>query len=140
MAVYTGRYAKVAFGTTAVGGQGKWSLDGITVDTLDTTAFGDTAKQFAMGLTDYGTLTFGGNYDYTDTGQNTLVSANINASKIANLRLYVDNTTYWVPDTTSVGAAGMYIQSVKITQDINGLGKIDVTAKLTGPLKLTSGT
>jgi hypothetical protein len=134
MAFKAGNNAKVTLGSNTVVGMGNWKLSGIAVDLLETTAFGDTAKQFITGLLDYGQVTFGGLYDPADTtGQNILQSANINNSKIANIRLYVDNTSYWTPNVTAVSAAGMLMQSFSIGMDKAGVGTIEFTGKCTGP-------
>lgn len=134
MAFKAGQNAKVTLGTATVVGMGNWKLNGITVDLLESTAFGDTAKQFMSGLVDYGTVSFGGLYDPADTtGQNILVSAMLNNSKVTNVRLYVDNTSYWTPNITAVSAAGMLVQSVPIGMDKSGLGTIEFSGKCTGP-------
>lgn len=134
MAFKTGSSAKVALGSNTVVGMGNWKLSGIVVDLLETTSFGDTAKQFVTGLLDYGEVSFGGLYDPADTtGQKVLESANINNSKIANIRLYVDNTSYWTPNVTTVSAAGVLMQSFSIGFDKSGLGTIEFTGKCTGP-------
>lgn len=134
MAFKAGNNAKVTLGSNTVVGMGNWKLSGITVDLLESTAFGDTAKQFLTGLLDYGGVTFGGLYDPSDTtGQAILLSANINNSKIANIRLYVDATSYWTPNVTSVSAAGMLMQSVSIGADKSGLATIEFSGKCTGP-------
>lgn len=140
MAFKSGHLGKVTLGATTVVGMGNWELPGITTDLLESTAFGDTAKQFMTGLLDYGPVNFGGLYDPADvTGQAVLVSANLNSSKVNVIRLYVDNTTYWTPDVTTVSAAGMYVQSTAIGLDKSGLATIKFTGKCTGPWVLTSG-
>jgi hypothetical protein len=134
MAFKAGNNAKVTLGANTVVGMGSWKLDGVSTDLLESTAFGDTAKQFMTGLLDYGTVTFGGLYDPADsTGQATLISANIANSKIANMRLYVDNTSYWTPNVTAVSAAGLYVQSWNIGADKSALASISFTGKCTGP-------
>lgn len=134
MAFKAGHNAKVTLGAGLVVGMGNWKLDGITVDLLESTAFGDTAKQYMTGLLDYGKVSFGGLYDPADTtGQNVLVSAMLNNSKIGNIRLYVDNTSYWTPNVTAVSAAGMLVQSIPIGMDKSGLGTIEISAQCTGP-------
>lgn len=134
MAFKAGYAAKVTLGSNTVVGMGNWKLNGITVDLLETTSFGDTAKQFVTGLLDYGTVSFGGLYDPADTtGQTVLVSAMLNNSKVGNIRLYVDNTSYWTPNVTQVSAAGMLVQSVPIGQDKSGLATIEFSGKCTGP-------
>lgn len=134
MAFKAGNNAKVTLGSTIVVGMGNWELNGITVDLLESTAFGDTAKQFMTGLLDYGTVNFGGLYDPADAnGQTVLVSALANNSKIGNIRLYVDANSYWTPNVTAVSAAGMLVQTVPIGMDKSGLGTIRFTGKCTGP-------
>jgi hypothetical protein len=134
MAFKSGHQAKVTLGANTVVGMGNWELPGISVDLLESTAFGDSAKQYMTGLLDYGNVNFGGLYDPADTtGQDILLSANKNSSKIANVRLYVDNTSYWTPNVTVVSAAGMLVQSVAIGMDKSGLGTIKFTGKCTGP-------
>ncbi len=129
-----GNHAKVTVNAITVVGMGNWKLNGITVDLLESTSFGDTAKQFLTGLIDYGTVTFGGLYDPGDTtGQSVLLSAQLNNSKIASLALYVDNTSYWTPNVTAVSAAGVLVQTVVIGVDKGGLATIEFTGKCTGP-------
>lgn len=137
MGFKAGNKAKVTLGSDTVVGMGNWKFNGITVDQLESTAFGDTAKQFMTGLMDYGQLSFGGLYDPADTtGQNILMSAQLNNSKIANLRLYVDNTSYWVANVTGDSDAGAYITSCSIGMDKSGLGTIEFSLKCTGPWTL----
>lgn len=134
MAFKAGKDAKVTLGSSTVVGMGNWKLNGITVDLLESTAFGDSAKQFMTGLLDYGTVEFGGLYDPADTtGQAILMSGLQNNSKIGTIRLYVDNTSYWTPNVTAVSAAGMLVQSCPIGTDKGGLATISFTGKCTGP-------
>jgi len=134
MSFKAGNNAKVTLGAATVVGMGNWSLPGISTDLLESTAFGDTAKQYLTGLLDYGDVNFGGLYDPSDsTGQAVLISANLNNSKISVIRLYVDNTSYWTPDTTTVTAAGMLVQTTAIGVDKSGLATITFSGKATGP-------
>lgn len=133
MAFKAGNLAKVTLGTVTVVGMGNWKLNGIAVDLLESTSFGDTAKQFMSGLLDYGTISFGGLYDPADTtGQAILLSAQLNNSKIGNIRLYVDASSYWTPNVTALSAAGILIQNVAIGTDKGGLATIEFSAKCTG--------
>lgn len=133
MAFKAGNNAKVTLGANTVLGMGNWRLDGITVDLLESTAFGDSAKQYMTGLLDYGTVSFGGLYDPADTtGQIALLSALTNNSRITNIRLYVDNTSYWTPDLTNDSSAGVILTSVPIGMDKSALGTIEFSGKCTG--------
>ena len=138
MAFVSGVNQKVALDATKVIGMGNWKMSGITVDLLESTSFGDTAKKFMTGLVDWGTVTFGGLYDVSNTGgQSTLISACLNNSKIANLRCYVNSVSYWVPNishSTDGSDAGVYIQSFNIGADKSGLATIEFTGKFTGPV------
>jgi hypothetical protein len=137
MAYKPGRAAKVTLGTNTVVGMGSWKLSGISVDQLDATAFGDTAKEFLMGLIDYGNIEFSGLYDPADsTGQTVLINALSGKTLVTNIRLYVDATSYWMPDITADAGAGMYVTSVPISFDKSGLGQISFTGKATGPWAL----
>ena len=130
-----GNNAKVTLAATTVLGMGNWKMSGITVDLLESTAFGDTAKQFITGLIDYGTVTFGGVYDVSNAGgQSTLISAMLNNSKIPNLHLFINSVSSWVPNVTGLSAAGVLITSVSIGQDKSGLGTIEFAGKYTGPV------
>jgi hypothetical protein len=134
MSFKAGNNAAVKLGSNIVVGMGNWKLNGITVDLLESTAFGDTAKSFMTGLLDYGTVEFGGLYDPADTtGQTILLSALANNSKVGNVRLHVDANSYWTPNVTLVSAAGMLVQSVPIGMDKSGLGTISFSGKCTGP-------
>jgi hypothetical protein len=139
-----GSGAKVTLGAGVVVGMGSWELPGISVDLLDSTSFGDTAKQSMTGMLDYGNVNFGGLYDPADvTGQNILLSANLNNSVVGNIRLYVDNTSYWTPNRTvasgGLSSSGMLVQSTAIGMDKSGLATIKFTGKCTGPWVLTAG-
>jgi hypothetical protein len=137
MAKKAGKNCKVTLGSDTVVGIGNWKLDGITVDLLESTEFGDDAKQFMTGLIDYGNASFGGLYDPADTtGQTVLINAMLNNSKVTNIRFYVDDTSYWCPNITSVSAAGLLVQSVPIGADKSSLMTIEFLGKCTGPWTL----
>ena len=134
MAFWSGVNQKVTLGTNTVVGMGNWKLTGITTDLLESTSFGDTAKQYMTGLLDYGEVSFGGLYDVADTtGQTMLLSALSANSKIGNIRLYVNSASYWTPNVTAVSASGMYVRSASIGADKSGLATIEFAARATGP-------
>lgn len=137
MGFAAGNSQKVAFGSVAVIGMGNWKLAGITVDLLESTSFGDTAKQFMTGLLDYGTASFGGLLDVSNSGgQSTLISALANNSKIgSSLRFYINSVSFWAADDVTVSAAGIYITGINIGADKSGLATIEFTGKCTGPFK-----
>jgi hypothetical protein len=142
MAVKVGKNASVKIGTSAVAEMGTWSLDGITNELLESTAFGDEFKEYVLGVGDYGGISFSGNFDMTDTnGQLLLDSALRNKAVLTSLRLYIDNTSFYIPNTnfTSSGGAtgaGILLQTIAIAFDKAGIGTISFTGKCTGPMML----
>lgn len=137
MGAKVGRLASVKLGTYKVAEMGVWSLNGINIDMLDSSEFGDEFRTYEMGMGDYGTLSFSGWWDMGDeNGQAVLDSAHRNKSKISEIRFYVDNTSYYTPDITNVTDAGILVQSMRIDFDKAGLGRIEFTAQCTGPMAL----
>ena len=132
MASKSGFAAKVTMGTYTIAGMGSWSMDGVSRETIEDTAFGDTVKKYVFGMMDGGSLTFEGNYDPSDsTGQTILDSACKNASLLGSgsIRLYIDNTSYWtVPSTGSL----LVTKANAISMEKNGLGKVSFSAKVSG--------
>lgn len=144
-----GKDAKVALGSNTITKMGTWSLDGIQAEEFDASAFGDTWKKFEYGMKDGGSITFNGHYDPTDTnGQQALQQANLYNSALTNLRLYIDNTSYFEPCQTTgyfspnltTGAptqlSDVKIKSLKIDADKSGLEKISFTGKVSGCMVL----
>jgi len=134
MSVKPGYLAKVALAGDTVAEMGQWSLSGLSRETLDSTAFGDTYKQFEVGLGDYGTISFQGNYDPTDTaGQVALNDACIAATQITDIRFYIDASSYWRP------AAGSYILLTKcnsVAADKSGIATVSFEGKVSGEMEL----
>lgn len=132
MASKSGFAAKVAMGTYTIAGMGTWSMDGLSRETIEDTAFGDTVKKYVFGFMDGGSLSFDGNYDPDNsTGQAILNSACINASVLGpgSIRLYIDNTSYW---TIASGGQLLVTKANAVTMEKSGLGKISFTAKVSG--------
>lgn len=144
-----GKDGKVTLGENTVAGMGTWSYDGITTEEFDTSAFGTEWKTFLYGMKDGGTVTFNGHYDPTDvTGQQALQQANLYNSALTNLRLYVDNTSYYEPcqstgyfsPTLTTGAptvpSSVAITAYNVGLDKSGLGTTSFTAKVSGLMVL----
>lgn len=132
MSSKSGFAAKVTMGTYTIAGMGSWSMDGLSRETIEDTAFGDTVKKYVFGFMDGGSLTFDGNYDPADsTGQAILNSACVNASALGSgsIRLYIDNTSYW---TVASNGQLLVTKANAISMEKNGLGKISFSAKVSG--------
>lgn len=145
MGFLRGSDAAVKLGENVVVGMGTWELPGITADLLDSTSFGDSAKQYMTGMLDYGNVNFGGLYDPADsTGQSALIAANAGNTLVTNIRLYVDNTAFWAPNLTvasgGLTSGGMLVQTVAIGMDKSGLATIKFTGKAVGPFKYYAST
>jgi hypothetical protein len=150
MAVKVGRDCKVTLGSHKIVGLGTWSMDGISADTIESTEFGEYWKKFEFGLNDGGNVTFSGFYDPADsTGQIALQAANLNKSDITNIRLYVDQTSYYEPCQTtryfgpgamSTGYETMKswvnVTSYNVKADKGGLMSSDFTCKVSGVMVL----
>ena len=132
MASKSGFAASVKLGTYTIAGMGTWSMDGVSRETIEDTAFGDSVKKYVFSFMDGGSLSFDGNYDPSDsTGQAILNSACVNASVLGSgsIRLYIDNTSYW---TVASGGSLLVTKANAITMDKNALGKISFSAKVSG--------
>ncbi len=143
MAIKVGKNASVKIGTNIVAEMGTWSLDGITNELLDSTAFGDEYKEYVLGVGDWGGISFNGSFDMTDTtGQLLLDSAHKNKTVLTSIRLYIDNTSYYTPNTNTttgsggIAGAGVLMQTIAISFDKAGIGTISFSAKCTGPMAL----
>jgi hypothetical protein len=125
---------------------GTWTIDGITTEEFDASAFGDEWKLYEYGMKDGGTISFNGHYVPTDTtGQDALLLANLYNSALTDIRLYINNTSYFEPcQSTGWFSPGAYstgmptvasnvrITTFNIGMDKSGLGTISFTGKVSG--------
>jgi hypothetical protein len=144
-----GKDCKVALGTGQVLGIGNWSIDGRTRAEIDDTEFGDEYTSYLLGVIDGGTIGFAGNFKPDDTtGQVALEEAFDADTEITNLRLYIDNTSYYEPCRTTgwlhpgkTTGARTTLSSVRITSepktvDKGGLIQVSFTARVNGSMVL----
>lgn len=149
MAFKKGKYCKVSLGSAKISGMGTWTLNGVNLAQLDETEFGDNWMHFSFGLGDGGTVDFNGHYDPADsTGQDALMQKNMNGADITDLKLYIDNTSYWEPCQTTgyfspnstsgndSEPSHVNITSFNIGMDKAGLGTISFSAKVSGCMVL----
>ena len=133
MATYNGREASVKIGTYTVAELGTWSLS-MTADEIDTTAFGSTWAKSDVGFKKW-SITFSGFWDPTDTnGQKVIEDAFQSGNLIDDIKLYIDNTSYWVPDTTTDSNAGGRVTNYSVGQSKAGVATIDITISGSGPI------
>lgn len=144
-----GKDCKVALGADTILGIGNWSQDGKTIAEIDDTEFGDQSTKYCFGIQDGGTISFAGNLKPDDDdGQNTLIEAFDQRTELTDLRLYIDETSYYVPCQTSgylnpsktTGAntvvSNVVIQSQPISVDKGALATISFTARVNGDMVL----
>lgn len=149
MSKKVGQYCKVALGSTKVLGMGTWTISGISADQIESSEFGDNWKTYEFGMKDGGTISFNGFFDPADvTGQNALRLANLNNTDITNLRLYVDNTSYFEPCQTTgyfspavtsgadTMASCINIVSLEVGADKSALITASFQAKVSGVMVL----
>lgn len=136
MTTYSGRNSAVKVGTYTVVGQGTWNMEGVTIDQIDTTAFGSTWKTYEAGMSDGGQITFDGYYDMSDsTGQTVLIAANQAGTHVTNLRFYIDNTSYYMADQTTVSSY-ILLTNYSIKADKSDIARVSFTAKVSGKMVL----
>lgn len=136
MAAKVGKDAMVALGTTQTLGMGTWTLAGVDTDIFEDTQFLDEYKTYKAGLKDSGTITFNGYYDPADsTGQDQLRTYWEDATELTSLRLYIDATSFWECDQTTV-TSHVNITSWDVSADKSGLMACSFTAKVSGLMVL----
>ena len=130
-----GRYASVKLGSNLVANLTNWSID-INMDDIDVTAFGSVWGKSMPGFQRW-TGTAEGHYDPADTnGQAVLQDDALSATKITDIRFYIDSTSYWTPDVTNDSDAGCYINTVSIRHDKAGVAAVTFNILGYGPLTL----
>lgn len=133
MTVLKGRDATVRIGTYVVAEQGNWKLT-LSAAEIDTTAFGSTWAKSEVGFKKW-SISFNGFYDKTDTtGQDILKSSYMAGSLITTLRLYVDNTSYWIPDVTTDSSCGGRVTTYDIGHDKGNVASVSFTVSGSGPI------
>ena len=138
---------KVTIGSSSVIGCGTWAFSGGSYAELDDTDFGDDDMITLRGLRTGGTVTFAGNYKKDDTtGQDAIRDAYWLKSDLTDLRFYVDDTSYYTPNSTTGAGGGLpaetMVSHIKIltepmpSADKNGLASISFDGKIEGAMRL----
>ena len=116
MGVYTGRNAKVTFGTTEIADCVEYTMR-IDNDLLREKVFGNNGwatTAGSAGLEASGSMS--GLINTADTdGQVYLENACISGTKVTNFRLYVNPTDYWASNTGADADAGVYFGNYEVT-------------------------
>jgi len=118
-----GRFASIKIGSALVQNMGRWTLD-IRSDEIDVSCFGTVWGKMMIGMQRW-TATLEGMYDPADTtGQLALQEAEIAATKLTDVRLYINTTSYWCPDVTGETNAGAFISGVSVSHDKAGVASV----------------
>jgi hypothetical protein len=139
--------AAVKIGANCILGIGTWNISGGSYAELDDTDFCDDDYNFLRGLRTGGSVTFTGNYKADDTqGQNLIRDAYWLKSDLTTIRFYVDDTSYYTPNSTTAAGGGLpagtmvsvirIMTEPNIAFDKNGLGTIDFEGKIEGAMRL----
>ena len=143
-----GRECKVTVGATnLVLGMGTWTISGGSYGELDDTEFGDDSEQILRGIRTGGEVTFSGNYKKDDTqGQDLIKTAFWAKSDLTDIRLWVDDTSYYTPNSTTLAGGGLPVNTPvshlkvmtepTVSADKNDLVKTDITLRLIGAMRL----
>jgi predicted secreted protein len=133
MSTYNGRNAQVLKGTYTIAELASWTLD-LSNDEIDTTAFGSTWKKSDVGMRGW-SLSVEGHADPSDTnGQGAIEAAWADGSLINDIKVYYDQTSYWVPDTTTDANAGGRVTAYQVGQAHDGVASISFTLSGSGPI------
>lgn len=133
MSTYNGREATVKKGTYTVAELASWDLD-LSNEEIDTTAFGSTWGKSDVGMRKW-SVTVNGFYDPSDSnGQNKIEEAWAGGTLINDIKMYVDNTSYWIPDVTTDSDAGARVTSYTIGQSKDGVASVSFGLSGSGPI------
>ena len=142
-----GQNCKVTIGANTIVGLGTWSFSGGSYAELDDTDFGDDDNRTLRGIRTGGTVSFSGRYKKDDTtGQDAIRDAFWGKTNVTDLRFYVDDTSYYAPNSTTAAGGGLpastMISHIKIltepniTVDQTALATIDFEGKIEGAMRL----
>ncbi len=128
-------------------GMGTWTISGGSYAELDDTDFDDDDTRMLRGLRTGGTVTFTGNYKKDDTtGQDKIRDAYWLKSDLTTLQFWVDDTSYYTPNSTTAAGGGLpaetMISHIKILTEPNitfekgALGTIEFEGQIEGAMRL----
>jgi len=126
------------FSTDAVGGSTPKVIDGVRsvsgvgsgkAAEIDTTSLASTAKEFRMGLQDFGTVTLNVNWNLDDVGQKALYDAmDAQLAQKFIMTLPATNPTA----TLNVWTATVYVLSMELEAGADSVAMGTVTLRVTG--------
>jgi len=138
---------KVTIGSNNILGMGTWTIGGGSVAELDDTEFGDDYADMVLGLITGGNVSFNGLYKKDDTqGQDLVRQAFFHRSDLTDIRFYVDDTSYYTPNSTTAAGGGLPanvpVSHINITAepqtsaDRSGLMQVSFSGRCVGAMRL----
>ena len=135
MSTYSGQNASVKIGSHLITEISSWSLD-IAGNEIPVNVFGNRWARNTAGLKNW-ECTITGFYDPSDSsGQGALISNFISGELVSEIRLYVDDTYYFSPDTPNDAGAGGRIVSFSPSQSSDGVSQINISLAGCGAIEL----
>lgn len=138
MSIYTGKDAKVTFGTTTILDMVDYSF-ALESPLVEEPVFGDEWNRVAgQGIKSAGGSMSGLMNTADTTGQVALENAVISGTLITDFRLYVNTTEYWASNTGADADAGVYFSNLNVTAAPADITKISVDFRFNGEVHRTS--
>jgi hypothetical protein len=142
-----GHEVKVTIGSNEIVGLGSWGFSGGSYVEHDDTDFGDDDNRILRGIRTGGTVSFSGSYKKDDTtGQDKIRDAYWLKSDLTDLRFYVDDTSYYTPNSTTAAGGGLPAETMvshikiltepSISADKGSLTSITFDGKVEGAMRL----
>lgn len=138
MAIYTGKDAKLTFGTTTILDMVDYTF---TVESplLEEAVFGDEWNRVAgQGIKSAGGSLSGLLNTADTTGQVAIENAVISGTLINDFRLYVNDADYWTPNTGADADAGVYFTNYATSAGANDIVKMSADFRFNGEVYKTS--
>lgn len=138
MAIYTGKDAKLTFGTDTILDMVSYTF---TIDSplLEEPVFGDGWNRVAgQGIKSAGGSLSGLTNTADTTGQVAIENAVVSGTKITDFRLYVNDTEYWCSNTGADADAGVYFSNYSTTAGANDIVKMSADFRFQGEVYKTS--
>ena len=133
MATYSGQDGHIKLGTFEVAEMASWNLT-ISTNEIAINVFGNSWSKTQQGIKTW-SCSVSGFYDLTDTnGQVAVKNAFYANTLLTNVRFYVDDTSYWTPDTTTDSSAGARVTNYSPTQTADNVAQVTIQFAGTGPI------
>jgi len=133
MATFSGQDGHVKLGTYEVAEMASWTLT-ITAPEVPVNVFGTEWSKSNVGIKSW-SATIEGFFDPTDTnGQAAIKDALFQNTLLQDFKVYVNDTSYWCPDTTTDASAGCRVTSYNPSLSADNVARVSITISGSGPI------